>query len=118
MCVTGQHKEMLQQVLEVFGIVPDLNLKIMKPGQDLADITSRVLLGMREVLQAEQPDLVLVHGDTTTTFATSLAAFYAQVPVGHVEAGLRTYNLASPFPGEYNRQAVGIAAQYHFAPTQ
>ena len=91
-CVTGQHKEMLQQVLEVFGIVPDLNLKIMKPGQDLADITSRVLLGMREVLQTEQPDLVLVHGDTTTTFATSLAAFYAQVPVGHVEAGLRTYN--------------------------
>ena len=117
-CVTGQHKEMLQQVLEVFGIVPDLNLKIMKPGQDLADITSRVLLGMREVLQTEQPDLVLVHGDTTTTFATSLAAFYAQVPVGHVEAGLRTYNLASPFPEEYNRQAVGIAAQYHFAPTQ
>lgn len=117
-CVTGQHKEMLQQVLHTFGVVPDYDLHVMKAGQDLYDVTSRVLLGMRDILAAEKPNVVLVHGDTSTAFAAGLAAFYAHIPVGHVEAGLRTYNLESPFPEEYNRQAIGISARWHFAPTQ
>lgn len=117
-CVTGQHKEMLDQVLQVFGIEPDYNLGIMKAQQTLCGITERVLRGMCDVLEQEKPDFVLVHGDTTTTFATALAAFYQHVPVGHVEAGLRTYNLKAPYPEEFNRQGVGIIADYHFAPTQ
>ena len=116
-CVTGQHREMLDQVLDIFDIKPDYNLNIMKQGQDLYDVTSRVLLGMREVLQKEQPDMVLVHGDTTTSTAAALAAFYQQIPVGHVEAGLRTYNIYSPWPEEMNRQLTGRIATYHFAPT-
>ena len=116
-CVTGQHREMLDQVLDIFDIKPDYNLNIMKLGQDLYDVTSRVLLGMREVLQKEQPDMVLVHGDTTTSTAAALAAFYQQIPVGHVEAGLRTYNIYSPWPEEMNRQLTGRIATYHFAPT-
>lgn len=116
--VTGQHREMLNQVLDCFGVAPNYNLAIMKPGQDLFDITSNVLLGMREILNRERPDMVLVHGDTTTSFAAALAAFYMQIPVGHVEAGLRTYNLASPFPEEMNRQGVGVLADLHFAPTR
>lgn len=116
-CVTGQHREMLNQVLETFSVIPDYDLKIMQSGQDLYDVTSRVLLGMREVLKAEKPDVVLVHGDTTTAFAAGLAAFYCHIPVGHVEAGLRTYDMDSPFPEEYNRQAIGLIATWHFAPT-
>lgn len=116
-CVTGQHREMLDQVLDIFNIKPDYNLNIMKLGQDLYDVTSRVLLGMREVLLKEQPDMVLVHGDTTTSTAAALAAFYQQIPVGHVEAGLRTYNRYSPWPEEMNRQLTGRIATYHFAPT-
>lgn len=116
-CVTGQHKEMLAQVLKVFDVEPDFNLNIMKDRQTLYDVTGNVLLGMKEVLESEQPDLVLVHGDTTTTFATAMAAFYQQIPVGHVEAGLRTYNLKAPYPEEFNRQAVGIISDYNFAPT-
>lgn len=116
-CVTGQHREMLDQVLDIFDIKPDYNLNIMKLGQDLYDVTSRVLLGMREVLLKEQPDMVLVHGDTTTSTAAALAAFYQQIPVGHVEAGLRTYNIYSPWPEEMNRQLTGRIATYHFAPT-
>ncbi len=116
-CVTAQHREMLDQVLDIFGIVPDFDLDIMKRGQDLYDVTSRVLLGMREVLTKCSPDLVLVHGDTTTTLATTLAAFYRQIPVGHVEAGLRTHNLYSPWPEEANRVLTGRLATYHFAPT-
>ncbi|MBD3796027.1 MAG: UDP-N-acetylglucosamine 2-epimerase (non-hydrolyzing), partial [Epsilonproteobacteria bacterium] len=116
-CVTAQHREMLDQVLEMFEIVPDYDLNIMKPGQDLYNITSNVLLGMKDVLNDFQPDVVLVHGDTTTTSATSLAAFYQKVKVGHVEAGLRTYDIYSPFPEEVNRQITGILASYHFAPT-
>lgn len=116
-CVTGQHKEMLDQVLELFEIVPDHNLAIMKQGQDLYDITSRVLLGMRDVLHEEKPDIVLVHGDTTTSTAAALAAFYQQIPVGHIEAGLRTHDIYSPFPEEMNRQLTGRIATYHFAPT-
>ena len=116
-CVTGQHREMLDQVLGIFDIKPDYNLNIMKQGQDLYDVTSRVLLGMREVLQKEQPDMVLVHGDTTTSTAAALAAFYQQLPVGHVEAGLRTYNISSPWPEEMNRQLTGRIATWHFAPT-
>lgn len=116
-CVTGQHRQMLDQVLHLFDIVPDCDLNIMKPGQDLYDVTSRVLLGMRKVLAEQQPDLVLVHGDTTTSTAAALAAFYRQIPVGHVEAGLRTHNIYSPWPEEMNRQLTGRIATYHFAPT-
>lgn len=117
-CVTGQHRQMLDQVLNLFEITPDYDLDIMKQGQDLYDITSRVLLGMREVLQKATPDVVLVHGDTTTSTAAALAAFYCQIPVGHVEAGLRTHNIYSPWPEEINRQITGRIATYNFAPTQ
>lgn len=116
-CVSGQHKEMLNQVLEIFGVVPDYDLAIMKKGQDLTDVTTSILTGMREILLKEKPDIVLVHGDTSTAFAASLAAFYQQIPVGHVEAGLRTHNIWSPYPEEFNRQAIGLTAEYHFAPT-
>lgn len=116
-CVTGQHREMLDQVLSIFDILPDYDLNIMKEGQDLYDVTSRVLLGLRDVLKCEQPDLVLVHGDTTTSTAAALASFYQQIPVGHVEAGLRTHNKYSPWPEELNRQITGRIATYHFAPT-
>lgn len=116
-CVTGQHREMLDQVLRLFDIHPDYDLNIMKQGQDLYDITARVLTGMREVLHEAQPDLVLVHGDTTTSTAAALAAFYQQIPVGHVEAGLRTHNIYSPWPEEMNRQITGRIATFHFAPT-
>lgn len=117
-CVTAQHREMLDQVLDLFEIVPDHDLDIMKPGQDLFDVTSNVLHGMKRVLTEEKPDIVLVHGDTTTTMAASLAAFYMQIPVGHVEAGLRTYDIYSPFPEEINRQVTSRIATYHFAPTE
>jgi UDP-N-acetylglucosamine 2-epimerase (non-hydrolysing) len=116
-CVTAQHREMLDQVLELFDIKPDYDLNLMKPGQDLYDITSNVLLGMKDVLSDFKPDVVLVHGDTTTTSAASLSAFYQQIKVGHVEAGLRTHDIYSPFPEEVNRQITGILASYHFAPT-
>lgn len=116
-CVTGQHREMLDQVLQLFEIIPDYDLNIMKQGQDLYDVTSRVLLGMRDVLREVQPDVVLVHGDTTTSTAAALAAFYQQIPVGHVEAGLRTHNIYSPWPEEMNRQITGRIATYNFAPT-
>lgn len=116
-CVTGQHREMLDQVLHIFGVTPDYDLNIMKKGQDLFDVTSRVLTGMRDVLDAEKPDVVLVHGDTTTSMAAALAAFYRQIPVGHVEAGLRTHNIYSPWPEEMNRQITGRIATYHFSPT-
>ncbi|MFA9398938.1 MAG: non-hydrolyzing UDP-N-acetylglucosamine 2-epimerase [Clostridiaceae bacterium] len=117
-CVTGQHKEMLDQVLEVFNVIPDFNLSIMKKNQNLFDITIKILDKMKTILEQVKPDLVLVHGDTTTSFATALACFYLQIPVGHVEAGLRTYDINSPYPEEFNRQAVGIIAKYNFAPTQ
>ena len=117
-CVTGQHREMLDQVLNAFSVVPDYDLSIMKAGQTLFDITTEVLNRIRGILQEAQPDIVLVHGDTSTTFATALACFYMKIPVGHVEAGLRTYNIYSPWPEEFNRQAVGIVAQYNFAPTE
>ena len=116
-CVTGQHREMLDQVLRIFDIHPDFDLNIMKAGQDLYDITSRVLLGMRDVLEQVHPDVVLVHGDTTTSTAAALSAFYQQIPVGHVEAGLRTYNIYSPWPEEMNRQITSRIATYDFAPT-
>jgi len=116
-CVTAQHREMLDQVLDIFDIKPEYDLNLMKPGQDLYDITSNVLLGMKDVLNDFKPDVVLVHGDTTTTSATSLAAFYNQVKIGHVEAGLRTGNLQSPWPEEANRQTTGVLANYHFSPT-
>lgn len=116
-CVTGQHREMLDQVLDIFGIVPDYDLNIMKQGQDLYDITVRVLSGMRDVLTRTRPDVVLVHGDTTTSMSVALAAFYQQIPVGHVEAGLRTHNIYSPWPEEMNRQITGRIATYHFSPT-
>ena len=116
-CVTGQHREMLDQVLRIFDIRPDFDLNIMQQGQDLYDVTSRVLLGMRDVLKEVRPDIVLVHGDTTTSTAAALAAFYQQIPVGHVEAGLRTNNIYSPWPEEMNRQLTGRIATYHFAPT-
>ena len=116
-CVTGQHREMLDQVLHIFEITPDYDLNIMKQGQDLYDVTARVLLGMRDVLKEARPDVVLVHGDTTTSTAAALAAFYQQIPVGHVEAGLRTHNIYSPWPEEMNRQLTGRMATYHFAPT-
>ena len=117
-CVTGQHRQMLDQVLNIFDITPDYDLNIMKQGQDLYDVTSRVLLGMRDVLKETQPDVVLVHGDTTTSTAAALAAFYQQIPVGHVEAGLRTHNIYSPWPEEMNRQITGRIATYNFSPTQ
>lgn len=116
-CVTGQHREMLDQVLNIFGIQPDFDLNIMKTGQDLYDITARVLTGMRDILHQVQPDVVLVHGDTTTSTSAALAAFYQQIPVGHVEAGLRTYNIYSPWPEEMNRQITGRITTYNFAPT-
>lgn len=116
-CVTGQHREMLDQVLHIFEIIPDYDLNIMKQGQDLYDVTARVLMGMRDVLKEAQPNVVLVHGDTTTSTAAALAAFYQQIPVGHVEAGLRTHNIYSPWPEEMNRQITGRIATYHFAPT-
>ena len=116
-CVTGQHREMLDQVLRLFDIVPDYDLNIMKQGQDLYDVTARVLMGMRDVLKQAQPDVVLVHGDTTTSTAAALAAFYQQIPIGHVEAGLRTHDIYSPWPEEMNRQITGRIATYHFAPT-
>ena len=115
-CVTGQHREMLDQVLEIFDIKPDYDLNIMKRGQDLYDVTARVLTGMREVLKEIKPDIVLVHGDTTTSTAAALAAFYQQIPVGHVEAGLRTHNIYSPWPEEMNRLLTGRLATYHFLP--
>lgn len=116
-CVTGQHREMLDQVLHIFDIRPDYDLNIMKQGQDLYDVTARVLTGMRDVLKETCPDVVLVHGDTTTSTAAALAAFYQQIPVGHVEAGLRTHNIYSPWPEEMNRQITGRIATYHFSPT-
>lgn len=116
-CVTGQHREMLDQVLHIFDIKPDYDLNIMKQQQDLYDVTSRVLLGMRDILKEVQPDVVLVHGDTTTSTASAMAAFYQQIPVGHVEAGLRTYNIYSPWPEEMNRQITGRIATYNFSPT-
>lgn len=116
-CVTGQHREMLDQVLQAFDIVPEFDLSIMKSNQTLFDVTQNILSKMKDTLEQVKPDIVLVHGDTSTTFVTSLAAFYLQIPVGHVEAGLRTYDIYSPFPEEFNRQATGIIARYHFAPT-
>lgn len=117
-CVTGQHREMLDQVLEVFNVVPECDLSIMKPDQTLFDVTSEVLLSIKSVLEKEEPDVVLVHGDTTTSFAAALAAFYLQIPLGHVEAGLRTHNMHSPWPEEFNRQAVDLICKYYFAPTE
>lgn len=117
-CVTGQHRQMLDQVLEAFQVVPDFDLSIMREKQSLFDITENILTSIPQVLREVRPDVVLVHGDTTTTFATALACFYLGVPVGHVEAGLRTYNIDSPYPEEFNRQAVGIISRYHFAPTE
>ncbi|MBQ5749305.1 MAG: UDP-N-acetylglucosamine 2-epimerase (non-hydrolyzing), partial [Oscillospiraceae bacterium] len=116
-CVTGQHRQMLDQVLEAFDVTPDYDLSIMKDKQTLFDITTNILNRIKEVLEQVKPDVVLVHGDTSTTFVTALACFYLQIPVGHVEAGLRTYDIYSPYPEEFNRQAVGILAQYNFAPT-
>lgn len=117
-CVTGQHRQMLDQVLEAFGVTPDYDLAIMKERQTLFDVTTNILNGIKAVLEEAKPDVVLVHGDTSTTFVTALACFYLQIPVGHVEAGLRTYNLYSPYPEEFNRQAVSILAKYNFAPTE
>ena len=117
-CVTGQHRQMLDQVLDAFQVVPDYDLSIMKDKQTLFDITTNILNGIGAVLDEVKPDVVLVHGDTSTTFVTALACFYKQIPVGHVEAGLRTYNIYSPYPEEFNRQAVGIVAKYNFAPTE
>ncbi|MBQ2753167.1 MAG: UDP-N-acetylglucosamine 2-epimerase (non-hydrolyzing) [Firmicutes bacterium] len=117
-CVTGQHRQMLDQVLKAFAVDPDYDLSIMKDKQTLFDVTANILLKIKEVLEEVRPDVVLVHGDTSTTFTTALACFYMQIPVGHVEAGLRTYNIYSPYPEEFNRQAVGILAQFNFAPTE
>ena len=117
-CVTGQHRQMLDQVLETFEVIPDYDLSIMKDTQTLFDITTNILNKIKSVLEKEQPDVVLVHGDTSTTFVTALACYYFQIPVGHVEAGLRTYNIYSPYPEEFNRQAVSIISQYNFAPTE
>lgn len=117
-CVTGQHRQMLDQVLNAFQVVPDYDLSIMKDRQTLFDVTTNILNGIKEVLEKEKPDIVLVHGDTSTTFVSALACFYLQIPVGHVEAGLRTYNIFSPYPEEFNRQAVGIISQFNFAPTE
>lgn len=116
-CVTGQHRQMLDQVLDIFHVVPDYDLSIMKANQTLFDVTTNILDSIKSVLEEAKPDIVLVHGDTTTTFVASLACFYLQIPVGHVEAGLRTYNIYSPYPEEFNRQAVSIIAKYNFAPT-
>ena len=116
-CVTAQHRQMLDQVLETFGVVPDYDLNIMKQRQTLFDITTGVLDGIKEVLEKEKPDVVLVHGDTSTAFITALACYYLQIPVGHVEAGLRTYNIYSPYPEEFNREAISLISQYSFAPT-
>ena len=116
-CVTGQHREMLDQVLKIFDVTPDFDLNIMKQGQDLTDVTSRVLTGMRDVFKECKPDVVLVHGDTTTSMAAAMAAFYQQIPVGHIEAGLRTHNMLSPWPEEMNRQVTGRIADYNFSPT-
>ncbi|OUQ33617.1 non-hydrolyzing UDP-N-acetylglucosamine 2-epimerase [Massilimicrobiota timonensis] len=116
--VTGQHRQMLDQVLQAFNVVPDYDLSIMKEKQTLFDVTTNILNNIKEVLEEVRPDVVLVHGDTSTTFATALACFYLQIPVGHVEAGLRTYDIYSPYPEEFNRQAVGIIAKYHFTPTE
>ncbi len=117
-CVTGQHREMLDQVLTAFDVVPDYDLSIMKAKQTLFDVTINILEKMKAVLEEVKPDVVLVHGDTSTTFVTALACFYLQIPVGHVEAGLRTYNIYSPYPEEFNRQAVGIVSNFNFAPTE
>ena len=117
LCVTAQHRQMLDQVLKVFELVPDIDLDLMKPDQDLFDITASVLLGMRPIFQTQRPDVVLVHGDTTTALATAMAAFYAGVPVGHVEAGLRTHDVSAPFPEEFNRQVASRVTRWHFAPT-
>ena len=117
-CVTGQHRQMLDMVLEAFGVEPDYDLSIMKDKQTLFDVTTSILNKIKDVLDKEKPDVVLVHGDTSTTFVTALACFYMQIPVGHVEAGLRTYNIYSPYPEEFNRQAVGIISKYNFAPTE
>jgi UDP-N-acetylglucosamine 2-epimerase (non-hydrolysing) len=116
-CVTAQHREMLDQVMSVFGLTPDIDLDVMKKNQDLSDITSRILLGMRKVFELHKPDVVVVHGDTTTTMATAMAAFYAGIPVAHVEAGLRTHDIMAPFPEEFNRRLASISSQFHFAPT-
>jgi UDP-N-acetylglucosamine 2-epimerase (non-hydrolysing) len=117
-CVTAQHREMLDQVLDLFEITPDYDLNVMRPEQDLFDVTGKVLIGMKKILSKNRPDLVLVHGDTTTTMATSIAAFYLKIPIGHVEAGLRTYNINSPFPEEFNRQLTTRLTKFHFAPTE
>ena len=117
-CVTGQHRQMLDMVLDAFNVTPDYDLSIMKDKQTLFDVTTNILERIKSVLEAENPDVVLVHGDTSTTFVTALACFYLQIPIGHVEAGLRTYNIHSPYPEEFNRQAVGIIAKYNFAPTE
>lgn len=117
-CVTGQHRQMLDQVLKIFGVIPDYDLSIMKDNQTLFDITTGILDKIKPVLEHENPDMVLVHGDTSTSFVTALASFYLRIPVGHVEAGLRTYNIYSPYPEEFNREAVGSLAEYHFAPTE
>ena len=117
-CVTGQHRQMLDQVFETFKVTADYDLSIMRERQTLFEITTNILDKIREILETVKPDVVLVHGDTSTTFVTALACFYLQIPVGHVEAGLRTYNIYSPYPEEFNRQAVGIVSQYNFAPTQ
>ena len=117
-CVTGQHKEMLKQVLDVFNVIPEYDLSIMKEKQTLFDVTTNILNRIKEVLELEKPDIVLVHGDTSTTFVTALACYYLQIPVGHVEAGLRTYNIYSPFPEEFNRQAVSIISKFNFVPTE
>ena len=117
-CVTGQHRQMLDQVLDTFNVIPDYDLSIMKDRQTLFDVTTNILNSIKDVLEEAKPDIVLVHGDTSTTFVTALACFYLQIPVGHVEAGLRTYNIYSPYPEEFNRQAVGIISQYNFAPTE
>lgn len=117
-CVSGQHRQMLDQVLHAFEVIPDYDLSIMKEKQTLFDVTTNILNSIKEVLEKERPDVCLVHGDTSTTFVTALACFYLQIPVGHVEAGLRTYNIYSPYPEEFNREAVGLIAKYHFAPTE
>ena len=116
-CVTGQHRQMLDMVLEAFDVAPDYDLSIMKDKQTLFDVTTNILNSIKAVLEKEKPDVVLVHGDTSTTFVTALACFYMQIPVGHVEAGLRTYNIYSPYPEEFNRQAVSIISKFNFAPT-
>lgn len=117
-CVTGQHRELLTQVLSTFGIIPDIDLAVMQPNQNLIDLTTIILEKLQVVLKKNKPDIVLIHGDTTTAFAASLACFYLYIPIGHIEAGLRTYDLTHPFPEEFNRQAIGLMAQYHFAPTE